>query len=62
MPQKARLEKVTYANQTMALHGEKLWTDFPEIVGCTATGLVFYGEHFGDGYPTGNGKGFPGFG
>lgn len=59
MPQNARLEKVTYANQTMALHGEKLWTD---VVGSTATGLVCYGEHFGDCYPTGNGKGFPGFG
>lgn len=62
MPRKARLGKVTYAKQTMDLHGEKLWIDFPKAFGSPTTGLVCYGEIFGDHYPTGNGKGSPGFG
>lgn len=29
----------------MGLHGEKLWTDFPEVVGSSATELVCSREH-----------------
>lgn len=58
MPQKARLEKVTYANQTMAPHGEKLWTDFPEVVGLRLQDQCALGSTLGTVILQETGKGF----